>query len=284
MHSAYFPGCDCMAKFLVFLSRAMHPVLKRLYLSGTEVPPKLSTLVASANAHALVSDVRSFLCDGSWRAPLIEALRDGTFRPQSLELSQFYNFNHDETPLVGRFLSKLLTALSSRECALKELHMKQFTMIEIASDLERYLLDMLQKNKSLRVLGIYSDVGQLQFPPMAILSAAAKHPRLRTICFYPPIDPPGTKLAEPFQLWMKKNRSIDIQFKDFNESAKKAHLSKWLKAVFAIATKEFNSLKQIQDEKTRSYLLVMALATCHQMPDRMYYLLCGNQDVFARGT
>jgi hypothetical protein len=285
--SCYFPDCDCVEKILKFLSRSMYPVFEKLYvLTGRAVfVPELSHLISAANIKTVMADIRFFSCCDGWRAPLLKALREGTFRPQTLEIcfSSHRIFDEGDIPIIGKVVRKLLKAISSPDCTLKELHLKHFEFTEIAHDFERYLLNMLQTNERLEVLGVYSTLATLEFPQIKIMDAATKHPRLRKMCFYPPTshDPPEVGYAEPFQVWVQKNRCHIIQFNDFTHSDKKPYRSKWQNAVFAVFTSEFDALQQVEDDKARSYLLATAIAIFQQMPDRIYNLLTGNLDVFA---
>jgi hypothetical protein len=289
LEACCFPGCNCNERILKFLNRAMYPVFDRLYFNGQDMPSRLSPLIAAASVNTLVVDIHFFLFDKDWREPLLKALRYGTFRPQNLEVSFLdgkYEYDNDTVLAIGKFLRKLLDAVSSPECSLKELHFKQFDLTLISLLFAMYLLDMLRTNTSLQVLGLFSDETPFVFPQMNILNAAAQHPRLRTLRFYPPPkrDPPILGRSEPFQVWLQRNRSHDIRFDDFSWPDRIVQRQKWQKAVFDIFTREFDALKQVEDERIRSYLLGTALATWHRMPDRIYYLLSGNQDVFAKET
>ena len=279
----YFQRCNCFEMILRLLSRSIYPVFDKLDLYG-DVSPHLTPLIAAANVKSVKLNVRFFLDNKGWRASILDALRDGTFRPPNLTIYSYILFDEDETPLVSEFLDRFLTAVSSPGCFLKELHLLHFDSRSIPHDLERYLLDMLRENRSLQVLGIYSDVAPLEFPQMNILNAATRHPRLRKLCFNPPntYDPPELGQSEPFQVWLRENRSYEIQFNPFSESGMKAQLPKWQNAVFSLFTKDFDALQQVEDERIRSHLLVTALAICRRMPDRIYYLLSGNQDILAR--
>jgi hypothetical protein len=277
--------CDCYPAILRFLSRSMYPVFKRLYLDSIDIPSQLTPYVAAANVKSLDVDIRFFVCDKGWRAPLLQALRDGTFRPEILDISFICapchgKMNNEEIAIVGEFLQKLLVALSSRECSLKELHLWDFKLRGIGQEFKDDLIVMLQKNKSLRTLGVYSTMGLFSFPQMSILKVAAMHPHLRQLCFYPPTsDPP---VPRPFQVWAKKNHFHDIRFETARDPEMRVQRDKWQNAVFSLFTGKYAALKQVQDPHARSYLLLTALATYRQMPDRIYYLLSDNQDVFAK--
>ncbi|GAX26851.1 hypothetical protein FisN_9Lh132 [Fistulifera solaris] len=273
--STYFPHCNCVTKLIAFLSRAKHPVFERLYLCGPEVAPQLSLLTSKANVRALVVDVRFFVFDRAGRSSVLEALRNGTFRPETLEISRFYDWDRDEARTIGQFMGQLLNAIASPYCNLRELHLKQISMRSIARDLEQSLLTVLRNNHSLEVLGIYSNVSPLEFPTMKILNAASQHSYLRKISFYPPTTRPP-EIGRPFRTWLQNNFSIDIQFKDYGEIEKQPHLEKWKNAVFSVFTTQMETMLCASDLRIRSHLLVMALRTCHYMPDRMYYLLCRN--------
>ncbi|GAX26857.1 hypothetical protein FisN_9Lh143 [Fistulifera solaris] len=283
-----FYYCDCFEKILTFLSRSTHPVFKRLYANEVDVPSRLSHLVAGANVTALIVNIRFFIYDEGWRAPILQAICDGTFRPQSLEI-QFRcapihgDYSREERQAIGRFLSKLFKIMSFGNCSLKELHLHDFNVRGIMQDFKADLADMLQDNRSLHVLGIYSTARPLKLPQITILHAAAKHPRLRKICFYPPMnDAPRSVDIDFIQFWLKENLSRNIQFKDFGYSDLRAHLPIWQKIVLSAFTEDFDALRQVENERFRSHLLVMALATFRHMPDRIYYLLTGNQDLIAK--
>ena len=289
MDSFYAPFCDFHEKFLTFLSRSKYPVFDRLFLDGRDVAPRLSRLIGQASVKIVDIDIAFFAYSDDWRAPVLQALRDGTFRPENLELDLlcapiYGNFDKKERVLVGKFLCNLLTAISSPKCSLKELHLKNFNLKSITTDFKKNLREMLLKNRSLRVFGIYSTMAPLAFPQMDILKAAAKHPRLRRLCFFPPksTNPPRLGQFDPFLAWVQKNRSHDIQFKDFRDPDLKPQRVKWQHAVFSFFTKEYDAIQHVEDERTRSHLLVTGLSSCHLSPDRIYYLLFRNQDVFAR--
>lgn len=205
----------------------------------------------------------------------MQALRNGSFRPRSLEISRFCNWDRDEARTIGQYMGQLLNAIASPYCNLRELHLAQISMRIIARDLEQSLLTVLQHSHSLEVLGIYSNISPLEFPAMKILNAASQHMYLRKICFYPPTTRPP-EIGRPFRLWMENNRSIDIQFNDYRDGDKQPHLAKWRSAVFSVFTMLMDAMLCARDLRIRSHLLVTALRTCHSMPDRLYYLLRRN--------
>jgi hypothetical protein len=133
----------------------------------------------------------------------------------------------------------------------------------IMQDFKKDVVDMLENNQSLLALGVYSSARPLKFPQITIiLHAAANHPRRRKICFYPPTEgPPQLAQIDFFQLWLKRNRSSDIQFKDFGYSDLRAHLPTWQKTVLSAVTDDFDALQQVEDKRIRSHLFVKALAT-----------------------
>jgi hypothetical protein len=280
-------GCDCHENILKFLGRSMYPVFDKLYLRGQDIGSRLTQLVATANVMTVMTSIDFFIKDYRHeRAPLLCAFRDGTFRPRSISISFApgnHSFRATEIDEVREFMAGFLEALSSPDCSLKELHLRAFNLTDIALDLKKNVVEMLQKNKSLRVLGVYSTVSRLQFPQMSILNAAAAHPRLRKLCFYPPTrNPPKPGQTGPFPMWAQKNRSHDIQFIDKEELSNRRRLRKWRKAVFAIIMKDFDAITKVEDERIRSHLLATTLGNFHQKPDRVYHLLCGNQDLLAR--
>jgi hypothetical protein len=280
--------CDCIEKILTFLSRATHPVFKKLYANEIDEPPRLSPLVAAANVTALVVNIRFFIYDEHWRAPILQAIRDGTFRPQSLEIDFrcppiHGDFNRKECQAIGRFLSKLLEIMASPKCSLKELHLNHFNVYGVMQDFKKDLEYMLENNQSLVALGVYSLARPLKFPQITILHAAVTHPRLRKICLYPPADEAPRSVDIDFiQFWLRRNQSRDIQFKDFGYSDLRAHLPMWQKIVLSAFTEDFDALRQVENERFRSHLLVMTLAKFRHTPDRIYCLLFGNQDLIAK--
>jgi hypothetical protein len=286
-----FYSCDCIEEILTFLSRSAHPVFKKLYAEERDVPSRLSPLVAAANVTALVVNIRFFIYDEHWRAPIVEAIRDGTFRPQSLEIDFRcplirVDFNRKECQAIGSFLSNLFEIMASPQCSLKELHLNHFNVYGIMQNFKKDLDYMLKNNQSLVALGVYSTARPLKFPQMNfILHAAENHPRLRKICFYPPTDdPPQYAQIDIYQMWLQRNLSRDIQFRDFGYSDLKAHLPTWQMIVFSAFTNycDYHGFHRFRDERIRSDLLAKALATSRHMPDRIYYLLSKNQDLIAK--
>ncbi len=160
--SCYFPQCDCVEKLFTFLSRSLYPVFNKLYLTGKDVESKssLSPLIAAANVNTLMVDIKFFLCNEGWRAPLLKALQNGTFRPRNLEVNfssnDLFGFDEDDLRLISKFLSKFFEAISSPDCSLKELHLKHIDddYTNISRTMEDYLLYRPARSRTRRAFSV----------------------------------------------------------------------------------------------------------------------------------
>ena len=250
-------------------------------------------LAAQANVKSMLVLINPELFDSGDCEPLVEALQDGTFVPPALCLC--FDTGHpvldEDIELYKTVLHDMFHAMSSSSCALKELHV-QLDSAKTSSTVrvfEEHLIDMLKANKSLETLIIDSSADPLQFPGINVLKSVTKHPCLRKLVFLPPygVDPPPKGQLDLFRVWYQHNLSHSIRFGDSyktrihegNRVDTKAHIAKWQD--FAFYTR-FELLQRVEDERIRCHLLVAVLLDHSRSPQRVYFLLNGNLDLFVK--
>ncbi len=275
-------------RLLAFLNRATYPVFQRLALSRHDNAGRIVAL-STANISCI-----PFHIDSSSKCrngPLLQALRDGSYRPPCLqvclETSNRYDCPYNEF-IMMRKIAVFFNALKSEDCSLLQLQISiedQYLM-EIAPQFELHLRQMLEENNSLEILSIHnvgkplSIVECLHFPQMGILVAAAAHPRLQKINVTPPLDDPCPEVLNEIH----EAFPYEIRFHEGGQFYLTEQRDKWQLALFLSSpfVRRFERLHTLANDRVRTFLLAQALATSSMSPKRVFFLLRGSQDLLAR--
>ncbi len=273
---------------LEFTGRSSYPVFNQIVYDQFYVvnsDPYRYSLLVNANVNSISVLVNPYSFTNGECDVLLQALGNGTMVSPKIE----FDFDADSSELDERLelfetgLHALFAAVSLPGCTLKGLDLKLETVRLSKSGLvfEEHIIDMLQQNKHLEALGLNCTVAPLQFPAIGILNAAAQHPRLRKLVFIPPphLEPPALESFSPFPVWIQSHLDHCIQFHDWGRSSARHQTEKWQNYVFL---SRFLLLQQVKEERIRSHLLVMALSNHSSAPQKVYFLLSWNVDVFAK--